>query len=59
MSEAKPEKERRFIRILIMIVTNVSLNTPKNVDVHRNNWFGFIWRGKDCSGAQSKTYGVW
>ena len=32
MSEAKPEKERRFIRILIMIVTNVSLNTRKNVD---------------------------
>ena len=32
MSQAKPEKEMRFIRIVIMIVTNVSLNTRKNVD---------------------------
>ena len=32
MSQAKREKEMIFIRIVIMIVTNVSLNTPKNVD---------------------------
>ena len=32
MGHAKPEKEMRFIRIVIMIVTNVSLNTRKNVD---------------------------
>ena len=32
MVQAKPEKEMRFIRIVIMIVTNVSLNTRKNVD---------------------------
>ena len=32
LSQAKPERDGRFIRILIMIVTNVSLNTTKNVD---------------------------
>ena len=43
MSQAKPEKEMRFIRIVIMIVTNVTLNTRKNVDnVYSINTTGTI-----------------
>lgn len=43
MSQAKLEKEMRFIRIVIMIVTNVTLNTRKNVDnVYSINTTGTI-----------------